>query len=75
MFQYSNPLACRARKALAPLAGSLRELRMDMGSLQIDALVHIGCLTGLTRLELEAETVFKGDSFFGYMPTDTAHPW
>jgi hypothetical protein len=57
------PMPCppspRARcQALAPLAGSLRELLVYCDGMPSDALIHAGRLTELTRLELVGERVF-----------------
>jgi hypothetical protein len=53
------PSSPRARcQALAPLAGSLRELDVNSDGMPSDALIHAGLLTGLTHLELNGDRVF-----------------
>jgi hypothetical protein len=53
------PPSPRARcQALAPLAGSLRELDVNGDGMPSDALIYVGLLTGLTHLELRGDWLF-----------------
>jgi hypothetical protein len=45
-------------QALAPLAGSLRELAVNSGGMPSDALIYASRLTGLTHLDLHGSMVF-----------------